>query len=284
MTARPPPPADSKRTGPPAGGPVAFPPECRPAVRLPAVGLAQAGTRMAARARRPSCRGVRADAGSAKVLYTGRPMRAPFPSVLRAALPVAALASLGLAPVWDRLPPGIPADSLEPALRALESRSPKPLAASAAFALGQFHHARGEYRAAADVFGRSAARLTGGERAEARYGQGLAYLGAGEAGRARAAFEEVVTHSAALRPLAQLGLARAHALAGDTAREFDELGRLLEGPAGEAEPAALERWAALCDQLGRAEEAASARDRLLRRWPRSFEAARLGRPAPPLAP
>jgi tetratricopeptide (TPR) repeat protein len=195
-----------------------------------------------------------------------------------------ALASLATAPVWDQLPAGLPADSLAPALRSLESRASRPVAASAAFALGQFHHARGEYRAAADAFSRAAARLAGAERAEARYRQGLALLGAREGGRARAAFEDVLALSQPLRPLAQLGLARALALAGETARELDVLARLLDGPAGEAEPAALERYAELCERLERTDQASAARDRLLRRWPRSYEAARLGRPAPPIGP
>jgi tetratricopeptide (TPR) repeat protein len=211
-------------------------------------------------------------------------MRAHVPSLLPAALIAASLTSLGLTPVWDQLPPGLPADSLAPALSSLETRAARPVAAAAAFALGQFHHARGEFRAAAGAFGRAAARLSGQDRAEARHGQGLACLGAGEPRRARAAFEEAMSLSARLRPLAQLGLARAFALTGETPREFDVLSRLLHGPAGEAEPAALERFAALCDALGRADEAASARDRLLRRWPRSFEAARLGRPSPPPEP
>jgi tetratricopeptide (TPR) repeat protein len=211
-------------------------------------------------------------------------MRAPLRPTVFLLLLAPALASLAMTPVWDRLPRGLTADSLAPALRALETGQPRPLAGAAAYALGQFHQARGEYRAAAEAFGRAAARLAGEERGEARHGQGLALLATGEAGRARAAFEEAITLSPALRPLSQWGLARALALAGETTREFDLLARLLAGPAHEAEPAALERYAALCDRLGRAAEAASARDRLLRRWPRSFEAARLGRPAPPPAP
>jgi len=192
--------------------------------------------------------------------------------------------AFALEPVWDRIPPGTPADSLEPVLRALEARGPRLQVAAAAFALGQFHHARGEYRPAAEAFGRAAARLSGYDRAEARYRQGLALLGAGEAGRARAAFEEVSALSQPLRPFAQLGLAQAFALSGEAAREYDVLRRLLDGPAGEAEPAALERYAQICDRLRRPAEAESARERLLRRWPRSFEAARLDRPSPGIVP
>jgi hypothetical protein len=207
-------------------------------------------------------------------------MRRP---ILRIAFPLLALLALtaparALEPVWGHLPPNVPADSLAPALQRLEARSSRSLAGSAAYALGQFHHARGDFRAAAEAFGRASARLAGLDRAEARYRQG-----AQEPGRARAAFEEVASASQPLRALAQLGLAQAHALAGETAREMDVLRRLLNGPAGEAEPAALERYAALCDQLKRPQDAAEARRRLTRRWPRSFEAARLG-PRSPLVP
>ena len=75
------------------------------------------------------------------------------------------------------------------------------------------------------------------------------------------------------RSLAQFGLARAHALAGEPEQELDLLLRLLDRPAGEAEPAALARYAALSDRLHHTNEAREARERLLKRWPRSFEAA-----------
>ena len=188
--------------------------------------------------------------------------------------------SRALEPVWNRLPGALPADSLAPELRRIEAQGTRPVAASAAYALGQFHHARGEFRTAAEAFGRAAARWTGPDRAEARYRQGLAWLGAQEPGRARATFEEVASSSSTLRPFAQLGLAYAFALSGEVTRELDVLDRLLEGPAGEAEPAALDRYAALCDRLGRESEARTARERLLRRWPRSFEAARVSQLEP----
>ena len=181
--------------------------------------------------------------------------------------------------VWGKLPAGLPADSLGPALRHLEALGPRATSAGAAFTLGQFHLARGEYQLAADAYGRAAARLSGYDRADARYRQGLAWLGAAEGGRARAAFEEVAGLSQPLKPFAQLGLARALALSGEPDREREVLRALLASPAGEAEPAALERYAALCERAHRTAEAIAARDRLVRRWPRSLEAARLGQPA-----
>ena len=195
------------------------------------------------------------------------------------ALCAVAAPARALESVWARLPAGLPADSLAPVLLQLEAGGPRSTAAGAAYALGQFHHARGEYRLAADAFGRAAARLADYDRAEARYRQGLSWLGARDGGRARASFEAVSAESKPLRPLAQLGLAQALALTGETARELDVLRHLLDGPAGEAEPAALERYAALCDRTHRTADAIAARDRLLRRWPHSLEAARLGQPA-----
>jgi tetratricopeptide (TPR) repeat protein len=199
---------------------------------------------------------------------------------------LSALLSLGLAvstaravpPIWRSLPPSLPADSMVASLRGLEIRGPRALAASAAYGLGQLHHARGEYRLAAEAFGRAAARLSGQDRADARYRQGVAWLGAQEPGRARASFEEAASSSQALRAFAQLGLAQAYALAGEPAREKTVLDRLIAGPAGEAEPAALERYAVLSDRLHREGDAQSARERLRRRWPRSFEAARESQP------
>lgn len=201
--------------------------------------------------------------------------------LLLAGLLAACLASApayALEPVWGKLPAGLPADSLAPALRHLEAMGPRSVSAGAAFTLGQFHLARGEYRLAADAYGRAAARLSGYDRAEARYRQAVSWLGVGDGGRARAAFEEVSALSQPLRPFAQLGLAQALALTGEPQREFDVLRRLLDGPAGEAEPAALERYAALCEKAHRTADAIAARDRLMRRWPRSLEAARLGQP------
>jgi len=183
--------------------------------------------------------------------------------------------------VWARLPAALPVDSLAPALQRIEAAGPRATAAAAAYALGQFHQARGEYRPASLAFGRAAARLQGDDRAEARYRQGLSLLGERSPDRARAAFEEVILLSPPHRALAQLGLAQSFGLAGDAEQELNVLRRLLDGPAGEAEPAALERYAALCDRAHRAGESRAARERLLKRWPRSFEAARLVAPPEP---
>ena len=214
------------------------------------------------------------------------PARLPIASLSRlciaslgSALLAAAVPARAMEPVWPQVA-SVPADSLVPALKTIEARGPRPVSASAAYALGQLHHARGEYRLAAEAFGRAAARLSGADRADARYRQGVAWLGAQEAGRARASFEEVAAASRALRALAQLGLAQSFALSGEPAREKSVLDRLLQEPAGEAEPAALARSIELSERLHRTSDAEAARERLRRRWPRSFEAARVSQARP----
>jgi hypothetical protein len=209
----------------------------------------------------------------------------PVPLLLVAALLTGpASPARALENVWARVPAYVPADSLEPVLRRIEALGPAASSGAAAYALGEFHFARGEYRLAGVAFGRAAARLQGLEHTEARYRQGLAWLGERDPGHARAAFEEVAMLSQPYRALAQLGLARAFALAGDPEQETAVLRRLLDRPAGEAEPAALARYALLCDRAHRAGEARAARARLAKRWPRSFEAALLesasGEPRP----
>ena len=192
-------------------------------------------------------------------------------------LALAASPAHALVQVWERLPAGLPADSLGAALQRLERSDPREVSAGAAFALGQFRYARGEYRLAAEAFGRAAARLQGYDRADARYRQGLAWLGHAEGGRARAAFEEAASMSDPLKPFAQLGLARALALLGEPDLELATLRQLLQTPGGEAEPAALERYVHACERAHHASEADAARARLLRDWPHSPEAARLTR-------
>ena len=86
---------------------------------------------------------------------------------------VAAAPSQAMEDIWSRLPRGLPADSLGSALQRLESAGPAPVSAAAAFAEGEFHHARGEYRLAAEAFGRAAARLQGLEHTVTEPGEGV---------------------------------------------------------------------------------------------------------------
>jgi tetratricopeptide (TPR) repeat protein len=174
------------------------------------------------------------------------------------------------------LNPGAPvsrvADTLVVALKRLESGRPDQ-GGNAALLLGQLHFARGEYRLAADAFARAAARLDPARKPEARYWVGLSWLGLGDPNQARAALEEVADSDSPRRALARLGIAQAWELAGRPERARQTLEALLAGDPGEAGPPALARLAALADAAHQPEVARSARERLMREYPASDEAA-----------
>lgn len=167
-----------------------------------------------------------------------------------------------------------PSDSLPATLRRLEVSPSNPAAgARAVMVLGQLHYARGEFRQAAAAFGRAAARLAPGEKPEARYAQGLAFLGLGEPIQARAALEEVARTSTPLREPALLGIAQAWEVAERPEQALETLEPLLGQELSETGPTILERIAALAERANRQDEARRARERLLRDYPRSIEAA-----------
>jgi tetratricopeptide (TPR) repeat protein len=189
-------------------------------------------------------------------------------------LVTAAPAAPAVAPDLLALLRSMPADSLVGPLRRFEAARSRPTeAAEAAMTLGHLHYARGEYREAATAFGRAAARLDPARKSEARYWAGLAWLGLGEATQARAALEEVVTGDGTRRREARLGLAQAWELSERPERAFEVLSQLIADPLEEIGPAVLERYAALAERLARPEPARTARERLLRDYPRSIEAA-----------
>lgn len=203
-------------------------------------------------------------------------MRLPiaFLLVLLAA-PGGALA--GSAEAWRGLPRSLSADSCLLRLRAWEVAPARGVTiADAALALGELHYARGEYRQARDAFGRASARGPEGERGEARYWMGLCSLALGEGATARKAFADAAREAPARRALAELGTAQAWDVERRPDRSLEVLQALLAGDPGEAGPAALEREAALAEQLHRPDEAREARRRLAREYPRSLEATRLG--------
>jgi len=175
----------------------------------------------------------------------------------------------------DSLLTATPADQLVAPLRRLEGdRSRGAEGLRAALVLGQLHLARAEYREAAELYARTAARLDPARKDEARYWQGIAWLGLGQAVPARAALEEVARGHGPRRAVAQLGVAQAWELAGQPKRAYDTVNQLLASSAGtEAEPAALERAIVLGERLDHADAARRARERLLRLYPRSIEAA-----------
>jgi len=180
-----------------------------------------------------------------------------------------ALSEASLAPV---APVSRVADTLVSSLKRLESGRPDQ-GGDAALLLGQLHFARGEYRLAADAFARAAARLDPARKPEARYWVGVSWLGLGDPNQARAALEEVADSDSPRRALAQLGIAQAWELAGRPERARQTLETLLAGDPGEAGPAALVRLSVLADAAQQPDIARRARERLMREYPASFEAA-----------
>lgn len=167
----------------------------------------------------------------------------------------------------------VPADSLALPLRQLESRSTGAEAARVAMMLGRLHLSRAEYREAADAFGRAAARLDPANKGEARYWAGIAWLGAGQPAQARSVLEEMTNAASAWRGPGLLALARSWELSRRPDRALETLELAAKEPEGAHTPRLLERYAALQDAAGHSVVAERARDRLLKEYPRSIEAA-----------
>ncbi len=168
-----------------------------------------------------------------------------------------------------------PADSLAAPLRRFEAEHGRTRAgAEAAFTLGQFHFARGEYRQAGDAFARAAARFPPERKPEARYWQGLSSLGEGEPVQARAALEEVAGTRGDRRAEARYAIAEAWDKSGRPERAVEVLRELLADAPGDMAAPALERLSALSLRLGDTESAKRAGEELERSHPSSIEAMR----------
>jgi len=193
-------------------------------------------------------------------------------------LPMMLLAALlAMAPDLERVLERAPADSLLTPLRAYELQHRRTTrAAEAALFLGDLHVARGEYRLAADAYGRAAAGFDPTRKQEALYRAGLAWLGANDPQRARALLEEVESGAGPRRDDATLGVAFTWSLERQPERALMLLSRLVAGSPGEAGAAALGQIARLAAGLGQAGVARGARERLRREYPRSFEAQGVG--------
>lgn len=138
-----------------------------------------------------------------------------------------------------------------------------------------WRQARGEFAQALVAFERAAA-ARGVRRAEALYGAGSCRLALGETEAARAAFRESARGGGEWRMLAEVGIGFAHEADGRDERAAEFFARARGVSAGEAGPAALERLAARAVRAGREAEARELRATLKQRYPKSFEAARLG--------
>lgn len=193
-------------------------------------------------------------------------------------LPIALFAAfLAVSAPLERVLEQWPADSLLAPLRRYEHLHRRSAqAAEASMMLGHLHMARAEYRLAADAFGRAAAGFDPPHKDEALYWTGIAWLGVPDARRARAKLQEVESDATPRRNDATLGIAIAWSLEGHPDRALKILTRLVAKNPGESGPAALERLAALADRSGGRDVARRARERLLRDYPRSFEAQGVG--------
>ena len=177
----------------------------------------------------------------------------------------------------------VPADSLAAPLRHFEAEHGRTgEGADAAFALGQFHYARGEYRQAADAFGRAAARYAPERKGEARYWQGLAFLGQGDAIQARSVLEDVAEQDSPRRADARFAVAEAWLRAGRPEKSLEVLKALLDDRPDDMRVSALERVAELSERTGDADGAQRATRELERLNPEAVEPVR--RPSPPPAP
>lgn len=173
-----------------------------------------------------------------------------------------------------------PADSLDGPLKHFESAHGRSVeGADAAFTLGQFHYARGEYKQAAEAFARASARYSPDRKPEARYWQGLSALGLGDPMQARAVLAEVAQTESPRRAAARYALAEAWLRAGRAEPARDELKALLDDRPDEMKSEALERTAELSRRLGDEAEATRATRELEKLNPRAVEPVR--KPSPP---
>ena len=173
-----------------------------------------------------------------------------------------------------------PADSLDGPLKRFEAAHGRTIeGADAAFTLGQFHYARGEYKQAAEAYARAAARYPPDRKAEARYWQGLAALGQGDATQARAVLGEVAEVESPRRAAARYAVAEAWLRAGRVEPALDQLKTLLADRPDEMRSEALERTAEIARRLGDEGEANRATRELEKLSPRAVEPVR--RPSPP---
>jgi len=167
-----------------------------------------------------------------------------------------------------------PVDSLVRVLRERENDPARAReAGETALLLGRLHYARGEYRAAADAFGRAAARLGPDAKNEARYWAGLSWLAMRSPNVARASLEEVAGVDGPRRIEATYGVALAWEMANRPDRAMDTLEPLVTSELGEIGSSVLETYAVLADRLDRPDAAVRARTRLAAEYPRSMEAA-----------
>lgn len=228
----------------------------------------------------PGKAGALGEAGAAAYARGFMRSRLAFPTVALVACilwvpPSHAVLSLG-----RLVPAGTHEDSTAAALHAAEARDRGAVGAAAAFHLGAWHLARGEYGQARAAYLRAAQRLTGDDRHWARIGAARAALALGAPAEARSAAADALRGGPTVRAAARMASAQALELEGDKPRALELYSKLLADQPGEIGASALERVAVLHQSLKHTADAAEARARLQREYPASPEAARLQRTPP----
>jgi tetratricopeptide (TPR) repeat protein len=189
-------------------------------------------------------------------------MVGPFLALALLSAPLAVPDTLA---AWIR---GAKPDSVAGFLQSHATRATGADAAAALLTLGRYEYARGEYRSAAIAFARAAARLEPAAKNEARYWSGLGWFALGDLERARA--------EGPRRAGAQLALAQLWEASGRSDRAIETLDALLVAGAGDLAATALAMQLEIATAQGREAEARRAAERLLREFPQSLEAARIG--------
>jgi TolA-binding protein len=141
---------------------------------------------------------------------------------------------------------------------------------AAVFELADYLYARGDYAAARSAY----ARVHGPQARHARLGEALCLFALGDPARARmVARGQIKRHDDPITWLASLLVAQCYENEGRLPEAFAAYRRLLDLPAGPAQPAALLGAARLAERSGEHKEARENIDRLRSRYPNSPETA-----------
>jgi len=141
---------------------------------------------------------------------------------------------------------------------------------AAVFELAEYLYARGDYAAARSAY----ARVRGPQARNARLGEALCLFALGDPGRARmVARAQIKRHDDPITWLASLLVAQCYENDGRLPEALAAYRRLLDLPAGPAQPAALLGAARLAERSGEHKEALEDIARLRKSYPNSPEAA-----------
>lgn len=173
--------------------------------------------------------------------------------------------------LWQAARQAVPADSATTRYGELARRYPRhPLAQAALMELGDCQYARGEYQAARQYY----RRVRGPAAGRARFGEALCAYALGDPTQARRIAQPLVRErNDPATWLAALLVAQSWEAEGRVPETLTAYRRLLDLPAGPAEPAALLGAARAAERAGQAEASAQHLADLLHRYPNSAESA-----------